>query len=235
MINCILVDDEPLAREVLETFSAKVPFLNVVASCKNAYEALEVLQKETIDLIFLDIQMPDLSGIQLYETLTYKPLLIFSTAYSNYAVSGFDLNAVDYLVKPFSFERFLKAANKALKSYTQNNQAQAGISGNTREFMFVKDGTKIVKVVFQDIYYLEGMKDYVKIVMKDNYFLTLISMQKILDYLPSDSFIRIHRSFIVSIPQIDKVEKNRVVVAGKWLPVSSSYKEQFSKALDRIN
>jgi len=179
--------------------------------------------------------MPDLSGIQLYETLTYKPLLIFSTAYSNYAVSGFDLNAVDYLVKPFSFERFLKAANKALKSYTQNNQAQAGISGNTREFMFVKDGTKIVKVVFQDIYYLEGMKDYVKIVMKDNYFLTLISMQKILDYLPSDSFIRIHRSFIVSIPQIDKVEKNRVVVAGKWLPVSSSYKEQFSKALDRIN
>ena len=234
-MKCIIVDDEPLARDVLETFTAKVPFLKVLASCKNAYEALEVLQKETVDLIFLDIQMPDLSGIQLYESLTYKPLLIFTTAYSNYAVEGFDLDAVDYLVKPFSYERFLKAVNKAFAVYNQNNVGVARDENPSRDYMFVKDGTKIVKIAYDDILYFEGMKDYVKIVMKDKFVLTLISMQKMAEKLPHDIFVRIHRSFIVSVPKIDSIEKNRVVIAGKWLAVGNSYKDQLTRALGRIN
>ena len=234
-MKCVIVDDEPLAREVLEAFAAKVPFLEVLSSCKNAYEALEVLQKETVDLIFLDIQMPDLSGIQLYESLTYKPLLIFTTAYSNYAVEGFDLDAVDYLVKPFSFERFLKAANKAFSVYNQQNSSSTKEGGASRDFMFVKDGTKIVKIAYGDILYLEGMKDYVKIVMKDKFVLTLISMQKMAEKLPKNTFVRIHRSFIVSVPKIDSIEKNRVVIAGNWLPVGNSYKEQLTRVLRRIN
>ncbi len=234
-MKCIIVDDEPLAREVLEAFAAKVPFLEVMASCKNAYEALDAMQKETIDLIFLDIQMPDLSGIQLYESLPYKPLLVFTTAYSNYAVEGFDMDAVDYLVKPFSFERFLKAANKAFSVSNQNKDSHKKEDESLRDFMFVKDGTKIVKVAYDDILYLEGMKDYVKIVMKDKFVLTLISMQKMAEKLPHDLFVRIHRSFIVSVPKIDSIEKNRVVIAGNWLAVGSSYKEQLYRALGRIN
>jgi len=234
-MKCVIVDDEPLAREVLEAFAAKVPFLEVLVSCKNAYEALEVLQKETVDLIFLDIQMPDLSGIQLYESLTYKPLLIFTTAYSNYAVEGFDLDAVDYLLKPFSFERFLKATNKAFSVYNQQNSSSTKEGEPSRDFMFVKDGTKIVKIAYDDILYLEGMKDYVKIVMKDKFVLTLISMQKMAEKLPKNTFVRIHRSFIASVTKIDSIERNRVLIAGNWLPVGTSYKEQLSRVLRRIN
>ncbi len=235
MMKCIIVDDEPLAREVLETFAAKVPFLKVLASCKNAYEALEILQKEKVDLIFLDIQMPDLSGIQLYESLSYKPLLVFSTAYSNYAVEGFDLDAVDYLVKPFSFERFLKAANKVYALYNRKIDGYSKKEESIRDFMFVKDGTKIVKIAYDDILYLEGMKDYVKIMMKERFVLTLITMQKMYEKLPKDIFVRIHRSFIVSISKIASVEKNHVVIAGKRLAVGNLYKNQLTKALRRIN
>ena len=232
-MRCIIVDDEPLAREILETFTQKVTALEVVASCKNAFDALEVLQKEKIDLVFLDIQMPDLTGIQLYESLNYKPLVIFTTAYSHYAVTGFDLDAVDYLVKPFSFERFLKAVNKA-RDWTQKNTGVQD-SGVQRDFMFVKDGTKLVKVEYNDILYLEGMKDYVKIVMKDNYMLTLISMQQMAEKLPAHNFIRVHRSYIVSVSKIEKVEKNRIVINGKWIPVGNSYKEALFQLLGRMN
>lgn len=231
MINCIIVDDEPLAREILETFTRKVPFLNLAASCKNAFEAINELQKGNIDLVFLDIQMPDLNGIQLYKSLTYKPLLIFTTAYSNFAVDGFEMDAIDYLVKPFSFERFIKAANKALEV----SKAQFIADRNSRDFMFVKDGTKVVKINFTDILYLEGMKDYVKIVLKDKFVLTLITMQNIMNRLPSDRFTRIHRSYIVNISQIDLLERNRIVIKGKWLPIGSSYKEHLAKVLGKIN
>lgn len=233
MMKCIIVDDEPLAREILEAFVEKVPFLKLNASCKNAFEALDKIQLEKIDLIFLDIQMPDLNGIQLYKSLKYKPMVIFTTAYSNYAVTGFDLDAVDYLVKPFSFERFLKAVNKAcdLKkgiSIVEPNETQ-------RKFMFVKDGTKIVKVAYDNILYLEGMKDYVKIVMHDKFLLTLISMRNMADKLPANMFVRVHRSYIISIPKIDKVEKGRVVISGNWIPIGNFYKNQLSDVLGKIN
>ncbi|MBN2614984.1 MAG: response regulator transcription factor [Bacteroidales bacterium] len=232
-MNCLIVDDEPLAREILETFTAKVPQLKLISSCQNAFEALEILQKEKIDLVFLDIQMPDLTGIQLYSTLPTKPLVIFTTAYSSYAVTGFELDALDYLVKPFSFERYLKAVNKALE--LDKKKKEEPVSGS-HDFMFVKDGTKLVKVNYNDVLYLEGMKDYVKIVMKDNKFLlTLISMQHMVDKLPERNFVRIHRSYIVSISKIDKVEKNRVVIGSKWIPVGNSYKESLHSVLGRIS
>ena len=232
-MKCIIVDDEPLAREILESYVEKVPFLKLIASCKNAFEALDKIQQEKPDVIFLDIQMPDLNGIQFYESLVYKPLVIFTTAYSDYAVSGFDLDATDYLVKPFSFDRFMKAVNKARvnrkKEVSEN-------SGNfRRKFMFVKDGVKIVRVPYDDILYFEGMKDYVKIVMKEKFILTLISMQHMADKLPNDLFVRVHRSYIVSISKIEKVEKNRVVIADKWIPVGNSYTDLLSDALGQIN
>ncbi|MBN2638497.1 MAG: response regulator transcription factor [Bacteroidales bacterium] len=230
-MNCLIVDDEPLAREILETFAVKVPQLKVVASCQNGFEALQVLQTESVDLIFLDIQMPDLSGIQLYSSLSKKPLVIFTTAYSNYAVTGFELDALDYLVKPFSFERFLKSVNKALAANVKQPDKYKSFH---QDFMFVKDGTKLVKVNYDEILYLEGMKDYVKIVMKNKHLLTLISMQQMADKLPVHSFVRIHRSYIVSLSKIDKVEKNRVVIDSKWLPVGNSYKETLYEMLGRI-
>ena len=228
-MNCIIVDDEPLARDILEEFAGKVPFLTLKASCKNGFEALEVLQKEKADLVFLDIQMPDMNGIQLYESLNYRPMVIFTTAYSNYAVTGFDLDAVDYLVKPFSFQRFLKAVNKA---YEQFQTARPAAPDSPRDFMFVKDGTKIVKVNYEDILYMEGMKDYVKIMLEGKKMvLTLMSMQHMMEKLPKDRFIRIHRSYIVPLSKIEVVEKNRVVIGGKHLPVGSSYKNGLLQVL----
>ncbi len=230
-MNCIIVDDEPLAREILEEFTAKIPFMTWKASCKNGFEALEVLQKEKIDLIFLDIQMPDMSGIQLYESLNYRPMVIFTTAYSNYAVTGFNLDAIDYLVKPFSFQRFAKAVNKA---YAQIKKKEVPPAETERDFMFVKDGTKIVKVAYEEILYLEGMKDYIKIVLKNKKMvLTLMSMQNMMEKLPENRFIRIHRSYIVPLSKIEAVEKNRVIVNGKYLPVGHSYKNALMQVLQK--
>ncbi len=234
MINCIIVDDEPLAREILESFVVKVPFLKLVDSCKNGFEAMKVLQDNEVNLIFLDIQMPDITGIQLYESLPEPPMVIFTTAYSNYAVAGFDMDAVDYLLKPFSFERFLKAVNKA-KAFQKNKTPVKNEGIKQREFIFVKDGSKVIKIDFDNVLYLEGMKDYVKIVMKDKYILTLISMQQMAEKLPSHLFVRIHRSYIVAIPKIEKIEKNRVVINDQWLPIGNSFKSGLFEILDKIN
>ncbi len=224
-LNCIIVDDEPLAREILVDFAGRVPFLKVTAQCKNAFEAMEALKSHPVELIFLDIQMPDLTGIQLYQSLAEKPMVIFTTAYSNHAVEGFEVDAVDYLVKPFSFQRFVKAVNKAeaLRNMKQTNRASVVPS----DFIFVKDGNKTVKIVLGEVQYLEGMKDYVKIVLPDRYILTLISMQKILDKLPADQFVRIHRSYIVPLSKIDRIERNRIVIGEKWIPIGKNYKEDF--------
>jgi len=179
-MNCIIVDDEPLARDLLEDFTSKIPFLKLKALCKNGFEAMEVLQKEKIDLIFLDIQMPDLSGIQLFQSLSVKPQVIFTTAYHDYAVEGFELDATDYLVKPFTFERFLKAANKAFKIYHVNNTKTDSLKQTEnnikKDFLFIKEGTSTVRVNIDDIQYIEGLKDYIKIFTKDKFHLTLMTL-----------------------------------------------------------
>ncbi len=232
MIKCIIVDDEPLARDVLTGFTAKVPFLETVAVCASGYEALEVLKKEKVDLIFLDIQMPDITGMQLYNALSDKPMVVFTTAYSDYAVEGFEVDAVDYLVKPFSFERFLKAVTKAHELfYLKEKDSAKGSAADFPPYIFVKDGNKTVKIDLDDILYLEGMKDYVKIVLPHRQVLTLVSMQKMLEKLPPSLFVRIHRSYIVALRKIDRIERNRVVVDDHWLPIGNMYKEAFFKLL----
>ncbi len=237
-MNCIIVDDEPLARDLLEDFVSKTPFLKLKALCKSGFEAMEALQKEKIDLLFLDIQMPDLSGIQLFQSLTEKPQVIFTTAYHDYAVEGFELDATDYLVKPFAFERFLKAANKAFKIYHVNNTQTDSLKQTTdntnRDFMFIKEGTSTVRINLDEILYVEGLKDYLKIFVKDKFHLTLMTLKAMEAKLPKDKFIRVHRSYIIAIPKIDTIERNRIIIGEKWIPVGDYYKEGFQGLLERL-
>ncbi len=232
MMNCIIVDDEPLAREILEEYIGRLSFLHLKGSCKNAFETIELLKKEEVDLIFLDIQMPDFTGMQLYKTLKKKPMVIFTTAYSEHAVEGFEVDAVDYLVKPFSFERFIKAVNKAanLKEMSDTVQSRQNETIES-EFIFVKDGNKTIKINLDDILYLEGMKDYVKIVLRDKYILSLISMQKMSERLPESRFMRVHRSYIVPFSKIDHIERNRLVIGETWIPIGKNYRDEFFKRI----
>ncbi len=234
-MNCIIVDDEPLARDLLEDFTAKVPFLVLKALCKNGFEAMEVLQKEKIDLIFLDIQMPDITGLQLMESLSDKPQVIFTTAYHDYAVEGFELDATDYLVKPFTFERFLKAANKAYRIYHLNNtgvdslkQTQGNVS---KDILFIKEGNSTVRIDLNEVLYMEGLKDYIKIFTTGKTHLTLMPLKTMEEKLPGDRFVRVHRSYIVSIPKIDYIERSRIVINDNWIPIGDYYKEEFQKRL----
>jgi len=226
-MKCIIVDDEPLARKIVEDFVEKVPFLELTASCSNAFEAMDILKDNQINLIFLDIQMPDFSGMQLYQSLHIKPQVIFTTAYSNYAVEGFDVDATDYLVKPFSFERFMKAVSKA--NEINNNQLlkQSGDNRFSKDFIFIKDGTKSIKVLLKDILFMESMKDYIKVYTTSQPIMTLMSMQVMLDLLPSNLFVRVHRSYIVSISKIDSIQRNRIVIYDNWIPIGNLYKEDF--------
>jgi DNA-binding LytR/AlgR family response regulator len=232
MMNCIIVDDEPLAREILEEYIGRLSFLHLKGSCKNAFETIELLKKEEVDLIFLDIQMPDFTGMQLYKTLKKKPMVIFTTAYSEHAVEGFEVDAVDYLVKPFSFERFIKAVNKAanLKEMSDTVQSRQNETIES-EFIFVKDGNKTIKINLDDILYLEGMKDYVKIVLRDKYILSLISMQKMSERLPESRFMRVHRSYIVPFSKINHIERNRLVIGETWIPIGKNYRDEFFKRI----
>ena len=237
-MNCITVDDEPLALSLLEDFIGKIPFLKHLKSCKNAFEALDIIQKEKVDLIFLDINMPDITGIDLVKNLDNKPLVIFTTAYSDYAVQGFELNAIDYLVKPFLFERFFKAANKAYELFNLHNKNQnnaSKIDNKIDDYIFVKADYSSVKIYLKDILFVEGLKDYIKIHIKDKRILTLITMKKIEEKLPSSMFIRVHRSYIVAIDKIESIQRNRIVINEKWIPIGNSYKERFYKRIEDVN
>ena len=237
-MNCIIVDDEPLARDLLEDFVSRVPFLKLKALCKSGYEAMEVLQKEKIDLLFLDIQMPDLSGIQLFQSLTEKPQVIFTTAYHDYAVEGFDLDATDYLVKPFAFERFLKAANKAFRIYhidnTKTDSLKQTTDNTNRDFMFIKEGTSTVRINVDEVLYIEGLKDYIKIFVKGKFHLALMTMKAMEEKLPKNKFIRVHRSYIIAVSKIDTIERNRIIIGEKWIPVGDYYKEGFQNLLGNL-
>ncbi len=229
-MNCIIVDDEPLAQNLLVDFINKVPFLSLTAKCKSAFEATEVITSEKVDLIFLDIHMPDISGIDFIKNTDNLPGIIFTTAYSHYAIEGFEYNAVDYLLKPISFERFTKAVNRAyeefkLKSADTNNT-------KTKDYIFVKSDYKLVKINFNDILYIEGLKDYIKIITKEKTVLTLMRMKNIEEKLPSDNFFRIHRSYIISINNIDSVNKSNVYIGEKNIPVSDFYRESFLKFIN---
>jgi DNA-binding LytR/AlgR family response regulator len=231
MIRCLAIDDESLALDLIEDNIRKVPFLELVKGCKSAFEAMEILQNEKIDILFLDIQMPDITGIQFLKSLQTRPLVIFTTAYEKYALEGFELDVIDYLLKPFSFDRFLKAINKAqdylhLKgsnaSYETANEIQA-----TSGYIFVKADYKLVKINFNEILYIEGLKDYVKIYTEEKPVLTLMSLKSLEEKLPPADFVRVHRSFIVSIKKIRFIQRNFIHIGNKEIPISENHKEHF--------
>lgn len=230
MINTIIVDDEPLALEILEAHIANVPELNLVAKCSNAIEANKALQENDVDLMFSDIQMPQLSGIEFLRSLSNPPMVIFTTAYPEYAVEGFNLEALDYLLKPISFERFFKAANKAIEKYKAENGGDINANSDSSEdYFFVKSDKKLVKTFYRDILYIEGLKDYVIIRTETGRVITLQTMKSLEAKLPSDMFQRIHRSYILNLTKIQALEGNMVELMekgqAKLIPIGKNYRD----------
>ncbi len=243
MVNTLIIDDEPLALDVLETYIAKMPELNLVARCSNALEANELLRKHQIDLIFLDIQMPQVSGVDFIKALPNPPMFIFTTAYSNYALEGYELNAIDYLLKPISMDRFMKAVNKALAQFELHHRedaaGEAGAAGGEagEEFFFVKADKKLVKIKYDEILYIEGLKDYVIIRLEVGRVVTLQTMKSLEDKLPATKFKRIHRSYIVSIDKIHAVDGTSVDVYEKGiikqLPIGKNYRDEILEIVNK--
>jgi DNA-binding LytR/AlgR family response regulator len=217
LLTAIAIDDEPLALEVVRSHAAKVPFLNLKAEFTDAFKAMEYLQHEPVDLLFLDIKMPDISGIDLLSCLSKKPLVIFTTAYSEHAVESFELDAIDYLLKPFALTRFVKACNKANEIHNLRG------SVDKKEYLFLKTGYDQMRVNFADICYLEATGNYVNFVLKDKTILSRMTITEVEAVLPANQFIRIHRSFIAAVNKIDKIERHQVLVNGAVLPVGNSY------------
>ncbi len=229
MIRCLAVDDEPLALELLEDNISKVPFLQLVAACDSVTDAMKVMEKEPVDLIFLDIQMPGLTGLQFIESMTEKPMIILITAYKQYALESYNLDVTDYLVKPVPLDRFIKACNKAkqlfeLKSNRNNTNAPSANPG----YFFVNADYSLVKITMSDIIYIEGLKDYIKIHLKSaqHPVVTRMPMKTIEEQLPAEQFIRIHKSYIVSVSYITAIRKSSVFVDSLELPLSDTYRDQ---------
>lgn len=241
MIRCIAVDDEPLALDIIESYIGKLPYLQLVKTCSSATEAMQVLQEEQVDLMFLDIEMPELTGIQFLNILKNQPLIIFTTAYPEYALEGFNHNTVDYLLKPIPFDRFLKAVSKVQERVHGSNKVSDTNSHNItpatpeQEFLFVKADYKTIRVDFKDILWIEGLKDYIIIQTRDQKIITLLSMNKMMEKLPNSKFLRVHRSFIVSLQKIDSIEKSRIRIGAKEIPIGEVYKDEFMKWVEDNN
>ncbi|WP_258098859.1 LytR/AlgR family response regulator transcription factor [Marinoscillum pacificum] len=226
-IKCIAIDDEPLALEKLVDYIGQVPFFELLGSFENGLDALVFLQDTDVDLIFLDIQMPQILGTQLVQVLTKKPQIIFSTAYSEYAVDGFELDVTDYLLKPLNFRRFLQASQKALqRAKNQGVKKEATVEEVVKDYAFVKTENRLVKVMLDDILYIEGLKDYLSIYTSSERILTLQSFAELQSQLSSD-FVRIHKSYLIPIAKIDEIEKNRVRIGDKYLPIGETYRKAF--------
>jgi DNA-binding LytR/AlgR family response regulator len=228
VITAIAIDDEPIALQVIEAHATRVPFLQYKAGFTDAFKALEFLQREQVDLLFLDIKMPDISGIEFYNSLQKKPLVIFTTAYSEHAVAGFELDAVDYLLKPFSFARFLKGCNKAfeLHNFRQGDEKPP-------DYLFIKTGYDQEKVLFEDILFLEASGNYVTFVLKNKNILSRSTFAEAIALLPPNRFVRIHRSFVVAIDKIEKAERHQLTIGPKKVPVSEAYSQDLKMALQK--
>jgi two-component system, LytTR family, response regulator len=237
-IDCIAIDDEPLALEIIKEYCAKVSFLNLVKTFDNALESIDYIKKNKVDLLFLDIQMEELTGLQLLNVLNPKPNVIFTTAYDSFAIQGFELDAIDYLLKPISFERFLKAVNKAyekmnVEHMVENKTKEVTIFTPGDEYFFVKTEFRLEKVNFADILYIEGMGDYLRIVTPSKRLMTLQNFRKMEEMLPSSKFYRVHKSYIVALDKIENIERNRIKITDKLIPISDTYKKPFFDFLDR--
>lgn len=231
-IRCLIVDDEPLARDLLESYVSKTPFLELAGKCRSALEALQVLETTEVDLLFLDIQMPELSGVEFSKTLSKDLKVIFTTAFEQYALEGFKVNALDYLVKPFSYTEFLKAANKA-KEWFEMLQNQSSTNTPVKDSLLVYSEYKQIKVELKDVLYFEGLKDYIKIFIQtsDKPILTLLSLKWLEEHLPANQFLRVHRSYIVNLDSIAFIERSSIQIGKASIPLAPKYKDQFQQYL----
>lgn len=234
MITCIAIDDEPLALKQIVSYIDKTPFLQLAGQFESAMDALEYLQDHSVDLMFVDINMPDLSGMEFVKSLKSPSKVVFTTAYSEYAVEGFKVDAVDYILKPIAYPEFLKAAQKASERLESTPESIEEIESK-EDFLFIKSEYKIVRIKVGDIRYVEGMREYVRIHLTDQApIMTLISMKKMEENLSGKNFMRVHRSYIVNLDHVSTIERNRIVFDGKvYIPVSDQYKELFQKWLNR--
>ena len=232
-MKCLAIDDEPLALKQLEKYISQVPFLELAGSCQSAAEAQAIMQREAIDVLFIDINMPDINGLEFVQGLSSQPLVVFTTAYSEYAVDGYKVDAVDYLLKPFGLDDFKRAANKVKQRYDM--QTTAAVSAvDQDDAMFLKTEHRIVRINISDIRYVEGMSEYLKIYLegKPKPLIVLLSMKKLEEHLPA-SFMRIHRSYIINLKKIQEVNKNRVIMdADTYLPIGDLYREAFMGYLE---
>ena len=236
-IRCIIVDDEHPARVLLSSYLSKMPQLELVATCENAMQALQAMQNHEVELMFLDIQMPDLTGTELLRSLSQKPAVIFTTAYSEYALEGYQLDVLDYLLKPIPLERFVQAVQKASDFVALRRQAQSasapGAEAPEKDHFFVSTGHKLERIKYSEILHVEGLREYVRISTSEKRFVTLTSMKNLLEELPEGKFMRVHKSWIVSLDQVEAVMGNSLEIAGKLIPVSKTYKaevmEKFAK------
>ena len=230
LIKCLVIDDEPLAREGIAGYVEQIPFLELVGTCDSAITASTFIKENKVDLLFLDIQMPLLNGLDFIKTLPNPPRVIFITAFSNFAIQGFELNSIDYLLKPVSFDRFLKSANKAYDlfnlqwSKTENNT-------NNSEFFFVKTDKKFVRINFDDITFIESIKDYVRIYTRTEKHLVLLNMKNIMGQLPHNKFARVHKSFVVSLDKINVIEGNTIKMSNGEVPIGREYKDEINSYL----
>ncbi len=231
-INCLIIDDEPFALELIEGYVKKTPFLELRGKCLSAFDAMKIISDETIDLVFLDIQMPDLTGIDFSKTLSATTKIIFTTAFKEYAFEGFKVAAVDYLLKPFNYPEFLKAANKVISQDPKTEEEKHTPLENN--FIFVKSEYKQIKISLDEVFYFESLKDYVKIWLtgRSKPILTLISLKKLEKELPSGKFMRIHRSFIIALNKIESVERNRVIINNERITIAEQYKDKFQEFLE---
>ncbi|MBW4890490.1 LytTR family DNA-binding domain-containing protein [Mucilaginibacter sp. HMF5004] len=242
MIRCLVVDDEPLALHILEDYISKIPFLQLVKATTNPIEALSLVQNGEADLVFLDVQMPELTGIQFLKIANGKVKVILTTAYSQYALEGYELDVVDYLLKPIAFDRFYKAAQKAQSVLAPANASaslpavkEAPQKNLQNDFIFVKTEYKIQKVYLHDILFIEGLKDYISIYTPTERIITLQIMKKMEEALPEQHFVRVHKSYIVALNKIDSIERSRICIADKIIPVGDTYRDQFFKIIDAKN
>jgi DNA-binding LytR/AlgR family response regulator len=233
-INCIAIDDEPLALRQIADFVRQTPFLTLIGECKSAFEALEVLDKNNVDLMFVDINMPELNGMEFIRSLNNKPEVIFTTAYSEFAIEGFKVDALDYLLKPIGYSDFIKAANKAKSYFEIIRKANGKAANSDDECLFVKSEYRIVRINFSDIKYIESMREYVRIhTINTKPVMSLMSMKSLEEKLPADLFMRVHRSFIVNLKQITTIERSRIIFDRDiYIPVSEQYKDKFQEYID---
>ena len=238
-LKCIAIDDEPLALEIITAYIEKVPFLNLLRTFDNAIDSIDFIKENHVDLMFLDIQMESLSGIQLLHALKERPEVIFTTAFDRYAVEGFELDAADYLLKPISFERFVKSVDKVYNKLVSQRSKRSHTSGPGQKnslqgrFVFVKTENRLQKVAFSEILFIEGQGDYLKIVTTTSKIMTLQNFKKFEEALPPENFIRVHKSYMVALNKIESISRNRIKIGNTLIPVSDSYKDSFYEAIGK--